>query len=298
MFLQDLFASLKRRWYFIVVGILITAAVAYFAYGETPVKYQATGSVALVPPPTAVISGDNPFLYMGGLEQALGVLTVKLNSPEVKRPILEQFPDIEYTTTRDPSTNGPIVLVSVTGSTSAETLGALEEVLAAVPANLGVLQDTLKLSQESKMTSMPLSSDEKATVNNSARTRTLLFVAAAGAAATLLLTGQLDKILLRRRSAKASRRGGARSADAGDSETPDGGTKERRSRNRKQQDTTPDAPAAPAAPENPDEPVAGPSAPSTTPAPARVPSSGTPARRGSAPVKQGVVRERVHAQQR
>lgn len=217
MFLRDLYASLRRRWYFVVAGVLLTAALAAFAYREVPVEYKATGSVALVPPATAVISGDNPFLYMGGLEQALGVLTVKLNSPSAQRPILDRYPGVEYATTRDPSTNGPIVFVSVTGTTAENSLGALRQVLSAVPENLTALQDALSLSQEARMTSMSLAQDDKARINDGPRTRIILMLIAAGAAGSLLVTGQLDKILLRRRAGRGVRRSDFKARSAGQS---------------------------------------------------------------------------------
>lgn len=205
MFLRDLYDSLRRRWYIVAAGILITAAMAGLAYGQAPVKYEASGSVALVPPATAVVSGDNPFLYMGGLEQALGVLIVKLNSPEVQRNVSDSFPNTEYTAAREPSTNGPIVRISVSGGNSDETLGVLRQVLAAVPENLKSLQDALNLNAASRMTTLPLSQDDKAVVNNSGRSRILLALTAAGIAGTVILTGQLDKVLLRRRREMVSR---------------------------------------------------------------------------------------------
>ncbi|MDP9980806.1 hypothetical protein J2W14_000182 [Pseudarthrobacter oxydans] len=211
MYLRDLYASLQRRWYLVVLGALLTVSLAFVVYFQAPVKYEATGSVALVPPATAVISGDNPFLYMGGLEQALGILTAKLNSDVAQRDIVGKYDAVQYSTNRDPSTNGPIVLVTVTGATAGETLGALTDVLAAVPQNLNSLQDSLNLTENSKITSMPLSSDEEAIIDSSIRTRTVLALAAGGVAGTLLLTGQLDKILLRRRAGKGTGRSGAQS---------------------------------------------------------------------------------------
>lgn len=211
MYLRDLYASLKRRWYLAVLGALLTASLAFVVYFQAPVKYEATGSVALVPPATAVISGDNPFLYMGGLEQALGILTAKLNSDEVQRDIVGKYDAVTYSTIRDPSTNGPIVLVTVTGATAGEALGVLTDVLAAVPQNLNSLQDSLNVSENSKITSMPLSSDEEAKIDSSTRTRTVLTLAAVGGAGTLLLTGQLDKIIFRRRAGKRTGRSGAQS---------------------------------------------------------------------------------------
>jgi hypothetical protein len=224
MFLRDLFASLRRRWYVMVAVLVVTAGAVFFAYREVPVTYDATGSVALIPPATAVISGDNPFLYMGGLEQALGVLTVKLNSPEVQRPILEKHVGASYTTARDSTTNGPIVLVAVTGSTQEGTLTALRSVIDSVPENLAALQDALQLKPEARMTSMPLSIGDKAKINAGTRTRVMLALAALGGAASLLVTGQVDKLLLRRKERGTAATGTPRLERTTDDEDPAGDT--------------------------------------------------------------------------
>ncbi len=204
MFLRDLYTSVLRRWYFVLSGIIITAILATLVYSEVPVKYEATASVALIPPPTAVISGDNPFLYMGGLEQALGVLTVKLNSPAVRETIESSFPEASYSTARDSSTNGPIILISVSGASEADTLGTLQSVVSAVPTTLADLQDSLSLESSARISSMSLAQDETVTVTNGTRTRALLAVIAFGGAASLMLTGLLDRLLIRRGNRRAS----------------------------------------------------------------------------------------------
>jgi hypothetical protein len=202
MFLRDLYTRARRRWYFVVAGLLITAGMSFWVFRVAPVTYEATANVALIPPPTAVISGDNPFLYMGGLDQAMGVLTVKVNSDAVRGPIEDAYPGAEYTTEHDATTSGPIVRVKVSGDTSATTLEVLNRVLKVMPATIASLQDELSLPQASRITLLTLGVDKDTTVAAEARTRALLVVAALGLGGTLLLTGLADKRLLRRRGNK------------------------------------------------------------------------------------------------
>lgn len=202
MFLRDLYASARRRWYFVLAGLLITAGMSFWVFRVAPVTYEAAANVALIPPPTAVISGDNPFLYMGGLDQAMGVLTVKLNSDSVRGPIEDAYPGADYSTERDATTSGPIVRVKVAGDSSETTLEVLNRVLDAMPVTMTSLQDELSLPQASRISLLTLGVDKDTTLVGEARTRSLLVVAALGLASTLLLTGLADKKLIKRRGKK------------------------------------------------------------------------------------------------
>ncbi|KIS28155.1 hypothetical protein TV39_06210 [Arthrobacter sp. SPG23] len=185
-----------------LAGLLITAGMSFWVFRVAPVTYEATANVALIPPPTAVISGDNPFLYMGGLDQAMGVLTVKVNSDSVRGPIEEAYPGAEYSTEHDTTTSGPIVRVKVSGDSSATTLEVLNRVLEVMPATITSLQDELSLPQASRISLLTLGIDKDTTLVGEARTRALLVVAALGLAGTLLVTGLADKRLIKRRGKK------------------------------------------------------------------------------------------------
>ena len=80
MVLSDMLRSLLRRWYIVVLGVILTVAGVYGAYTVTPVTYSATSTVVLLPPEKSVKDGDNPYLYLGGLGQALNVLVITMNS--------------------------------------------------------------------------------------------------------------------------------------------------------------------------------------------------------------------------
>jgi hypothetical protein len=206
MFLRDLYSSAKRRWYFMLAGLVLTAGLAFWIFDVAPVSYEAKASVALIPPPTAVISGDNPFLYMGGLEQALGVLTVKLNSDSVRDPLEALERGSSYLAARDSSTTGPIVQVATEGPTADSALRTLNRALGIMPGEMTSLQDELALPEDARISLLVLAVDQEAALVDQGRTRTVMAAAAVGSVTTLLLTGLLDKLLLRRKSSKHPRR--------------------------------------------------------------------------------------------
>ncbi len=53
--MRDLVASMKRRWYLTLAGILVTVALCLAAMQLVPPKYQANGSLVLLPPAGAVL---------------------------------------------------------------------------------------------------------------------------------------------------------------------------------------------------------------------------------------------------
>lgn len=205
MFLHDLGVGLLRRWYLVLFGLLVTGFGAYSLLQVVPVTYEATSSVVLVPPATAVIEGENPYLYMGGLDQALSVLTVRMSSPTVGDPILKKRPGLNYSVGKDVSTAGPIMLVGADGETEAETLKLLEQVTKVIPENLQLLQDQLNIPKNARITAMNIVTDTSAKEVNKKQMRAVLAAIAGGTAVTILGTGLIDRMVMRRKEKRARR---------------------------------------------------------------------------------------------
>lgn len=205
MFLHDLGIGLLRRWYLVLFGLLVTGFGAYSLLQIVPVTYEATSSVVLVPPATAVIEGENPYLYMGGLDQALSVLTVRMSSPTVADPILKKRPGLNYSVGKDISTAGPIMLVGAEGETEAETLKLLGQVTKVIPENLQLLQDQLNIPKNARITAMNIVTDTSAKEVNKKQMRAVLAAIAGGTAVTVLGTGLIDRMVMRRKEKRARR---------------------------------------------------------------------------------------------
>lgn len=202
MFVRDLLISCLRRWYFLLVGLIITGVATYFAFGMVSPTYEAKASVVLIPPAVAVTVGDNPYLYLGGLDQALGVLQVKASSPEVLEPLLKEYPDASISMSKDATTSGPIMAVSVSSDNPEETMTLLQSTLDLIPTTLASLQKDLKVPVPSVITSMPLSIDVKPSTNSKKQIQLTAIAAVGGLAATLLITGFIDRLMSRTKKGK------------------------------------------------------------------------------------------------
>lgn len=201
MFVRDLLFSCLRRWYFVVVGLIVTGFATYMAFGMVSPTYGAKASVVLIPPTVAVTVGDNPYLYLGGLDQALGVLQVKVTSPEVAEPLLEKYPGATISISKDATTSGPIMAVAVTADSPADTMALLASTMELIPKTLLELQAELKVPALSVIASMPLSLDLKPTKDSKKQIQMTAIAAVGGLAATLLLTGFIDRLMSRKKRA-------------------------------------------------------------------------------------------------
>lgn len=193
---HEVLQGLLRRWYIVLIGILATAGLAGYVFVTTPPTFEAKASVVLVPPLAQIAEGSNPFLYMGGLEQALAVLTVRLGSPAVAEPILGNDADLTYSAARDTGTAGPIIVINAEGNTQEATLRVLDDVVKAVPTSMKFLQDELDVSQKTRISILTIVQDSKAKPVTKSQMRLVLAVVGAGLVGTLLATAAIDRILL------------------------------------------------------------------------------------------------------
>jgi len=194
-----------KRWYIIVAGLLLTVVGAYGTYQSTPITYEATASLVLIPPKDSVVIGDNPYLYLGGLDQALGVVSVRMTSPDVTKLLRQQYPNSTFTVSKDLTTTGPIMAINVTGSDARSTLNLLGSVVDLVPRQLTDLQEALNVPKGSRIGSLPLAQDDEPTALTKDRLRAVLVVGAAGSASTLLMTAGFDRLMLSRLDRRSRR---------------------------------------------------------------------------------------------
>lgn len=206
MFLRDLLMSCLRRWYFLVVGLILTMAGTYVVYTSIPPTYEANASMVLIPPKIAVTVGDNPYLYLGGLDQALGVLQVKMTSPEIQEGLTDRFQEAEIQVAKDATTSGPIIAIKVGALTEQDTMALLDSVVALVPQTLASLQQEQKVPKISTISSMVLSQDIEPSAIDKRQIQMTAVVLVAGASASLLLTGLLDRALSGRKERKLKRK--------------------------------------------------------------------------------------------
>lgn len=205
MFLHNLGWGLLRRWYFVLVGILLTAAGGFVTWTVVPPSYEASSTAVLLPPSSLVGENGNPYLYMGGLDQVLTVLTVRLNSTEVAEPLVHGRGNVAFTVQKDSTVPGPIMLVTATAESRESAMQLLRDVVDIVPENLSLMQDQLRIPTFSRVEVMTVVQDAEPELMLRDQLRTLLAAVAVGLAATVLATAVLDRILTNRKTRKMRR---------------------------------------------------------------------------------------------
>lgn len=188
-----------------VIGLALSAAAAYNLYQLVPVSYTANASVVLLPPKTLFGEGGNPFLYLGGLNQAVDVLTRKVTSDEISKPIERANPDSEFEVVSDTSSSGPILVITGHGPTKSAAIAVMTDVLDVTAPALEELQTSLAVTPDSLITIDTLAVDEKPKIDQKNRLQAVLGAGGGGVVLTLLLAAFLDSRLLLRRARKTAK---------------------------------------------------------------------------------------------
>ena len=221
MDLKAFWTTLLRRWYFVVVALMLTAASTYFVVDEVGPTYQAKGAVLLFPPVTTVREGvrtdtvGNPYLMLGGLtlvrDIVIRAMTAQTSQAELcrvsndpayeamRRDLCKPNPSITYQAVPDFTNSAPIILVTVDADSSTNAVAALNAVMGRVPVVLRELQAGLKLESSAVITSTPLVSDAKPEAVHKSQIRAGIVAAAGTFGFGLLIIGFVDGLLAARR---------------------------------------------------------------------------------------------------
>lgn len=210
MNLADTLRGLWRRWYIVVPGMLITAALAAGAWSMIPPVYERSSTQLLVPGALSMPDGANPYLFLGGLAPAADVLVRGVGSENAVNEVTKDYPEVEIEISRDTSTAGPVILIGVTAASDSdaqEVLGLLVDRTAAV---LDELQETEKVLAENRVTLLPITVDSQSVLDQRSRFIAVAATGLAGMALTLLIAALVDGLSpqRKRRARVGSHRGG------------------------------------------------------------------------------------------
>lgn len=206
MYLRDLADSLLRRWFLVVVAVMMTAGMCFLASRAIPPTYETKATMVLVPPKSVVEPTANRFLELSSLTQAVDVLTRLLNADETQELVHKKAPVGTYEATVDDATSAPVLVVTAKAPTAAEAGALVDAVLKQAPSSLSGLQSALAIAPKSAITSIPLTRDDPKASQKS-RLRAIAALGVVGLAGGAVLIGALDGFLLVRAKKKALRRG-------------------------------------------------------------------------------------------
>ncbi|UXM89863.1 hypothetical protein [Paenarthrobacter sp. JL.01a] len=204
MQVQKILKSLLRRWFIVVLGLALTAGACFFLQQSAPDNYKAQASLVLLPSTKSVGEAGNPYLGLGGMSEALDILTRKMSSEEFKEKIRDQAGTSTFTAEADKGTSGAILLITASSHDADQALRLLDTVMNQAPVALTELQDVLNVPTTSRISTMKLLEDNKAVPEVKARTQLLLVTAAGGVALSVVVTVLIDGLLLSRKQRRNS----------------------------------------------------------------------------------------------
>jgi uncharacterized protein involved in exopolysaccharide biosynthesis len=202
MYMRDLWDSLARRWTLVAVCLLATIGLTYYVSRQVPPTYEARADVVLVPPKSVEEPTSNRYLSLGGLRQAVDVLTRSLSAEKTQEEVEKVAPDGTFETTADVTTSAPILIVTATAATAAEAQKTLDGVLSQIPITLRELQESVDIAEAYRITPQVVASDEQPKAVNKKQIRVVAAVAVLLLLMSAMLVGAVDNRLLIRQRAK------------------------------------------------------------------------------------------------
>jgi hypothetical protein len=199
--------ALRRRWLLTSFLFLLTLVAAVGVWIKLPGPYQAESMVVIIPSQqSSTLNGNNPYLSFGGSEQIAGdVVLREVAAPPQAAALAAQGDTASYSIVDDPTTAGPILDITVTGSSQAVVENTLHGVTTAVQKELATLQSNMNLKPASKMTSQVVSFDPVPKLETTKKARSLIVVLVLGLVLTYAIPQMVDGEISRRRSARDQR---------------------------------------------------------------------------------------------
>lgn len=207
---------LWRRWYILVPGFLVAAALAFGAWQVIPPKYERTATQLLLPGTRSLPENANPYYYLGGLTQAADVLVRALSSDNVMNEVEREFPGATVQVTRDPSTSGPVVYIVVSARSDAQGAQVMDLMVQRTATELDALQGDNRAARADKISIVPVSIDQQSTLRQREKLVTTIAVMGFICALTVLVAALVEGLSIRAQSRRAgssaSQPGAARAA--------------------------------------------------------------------------------------
>jgi hypothetical protein len=194
----DTLRGLLRRWYIVLPGILVTAAISIGAWLVIPPGYSRSATQLLIPGELSMPEGANPYLFLGGLAPAADVLVRAIGSENVLNEMEKDHPGVEIKILRDTTTAGPIIVIAVTARSDADAENVLELLTERTAMVLDEFQDVERIPTKNRMTVIPVTVDKQSVLEQRSRILITAGSGGLGIVLTLLIAGLVDGMVQQR----------------------------------------------------------------------------------------------------
>ena len=192
---------LRRRKLVAAVGLLVSVVLAVLAASFVGPTYSAAAVVVLLPP-SPQQGVQNPYLYLGGLNQARDVVQSSLSSEQVRTEVQSQVAGADYTVLADPVSSGPMLDITATAPTAAAAKEVLHTLVRRAPETMTTLQDRLDISTSAQIRTLTVAQDAKPKPVRKSQIRAVIAALALGLTLTVLAGGLVEGLTERRRRSR------------------------------------------------------------------------------------------------
>ncbi|MFF8475685.1 O-antigen ligase family protein [Streptomyces sp. NPDC015414] len=218
MSLGEIWAILRRRWYFVVPLTLLSLVCGGYLYVTVPVSYQSQSSVTLLDssavsrlPPTF----GNPISNAGGsLIVTADVLIRTLESNDAAKELRGRGVTDPYTAGFAPTADSPLLTLSVTGTDRAKVLRETNTLTEFAGEQLKALQAAAKVPPAYFVQTAPVVLPQTPVAKSKNRYQDIAAVVILGVVSAFLLSILMEGVAVVRRRRHAAMSAAPRSRDA------------------------------------------------------------------------------------
>ncbi|MEV6732548.1 MULTISPECIES: chain length determinant protein [unclassified Streptomyces] len=205
MDLAEIWRVMCRRWYVLLPGLLLTAALIAGVYVLVPVEYRSQSTVTLLNSKKATVAFDgNPFLStQASLTGMADGLARNLNSDDSRADLKAQGVTGEYEAKIADNAQGPFMWLSVTGTEPAAVLKSDQVFTAYAEKRLQEFQAQQSVTPEAMIRMATIVPPQKPEAQTKTRLQYLIMAGALGFVLSLVATFFVEA--RRRRSGKPGR---------------------------------------------------------------------------------------------
>lgn len=197
MYALDAIKVLVRRWYVIVIGLVLAGGTAWAAVAIVPTQYQASANTIflLSPNVTGVETPTNPYLILNPAvtttaELVAGIVT----SAAVKDEMADDGFTSDFSVAVSPERAAPLLFVTAVDLDPLTVVNTVYEVIRRIELELARIQEDAGSPEDQAIESVTFSVSNEAEVLEGSGRRTLFAIAFIGVIATVLAAFVVDRL--------------------------------------------------------------------------------------------------------